>query len=54
VREKVAKVKLKDGLSEERIKQEEDKVCHSWSMDRALEEMSIRKEFDVGFENVGL
>lgn len=52
VREEVAKVKLKDGLSEEQIKAEEEKAYYSWGMDRAQEEMSIGKEFCVGFEHV--
>ena len=53
LREEVAKVKLKDGLSEAQIKAEEKRACHSWSMNRAEEEMSIGKEFCVGFEHVG-
>lgn len=48
----MAKVKLKDGLSEEQIKAEEEKAYYSWGMDRAQEEMSIGKEFCVGFEHV--
>lgn len=53
VEEQVAKTKLKDGLTEEQIREEKAKAYRSWGMKRAEEEMSIHREFDVGFEVVG-
>jgi hypothetical protein len=53
VEEKVAKIKLKKGLTEEEIKEESAKAYRSWGMERAQEEMGINREIGVGFEAVG-
>lgn len=53
VEERVAKMELKEGLTEEEIKGERAKEYRSWGMKRASEEVEINKEFDVGFEAVG-
>jgi len=52
VEEHVAKMKLKEGLTEEEVREERAREYRSWGMKRAHEEMSINKEFDVGFEAV--
>ena len=52
IEEEVAKMKLKEGLTEEQIKEEKTKAYHSWGMKRAQEEMAINHEFGVGFESV--
>ena len=53
VEEQVAKMKLKEGLTEEEKKEERAKAYRSWGMKRAHEEMAINNEFGVGFEAVG-
>ena len=52
VEEEATKMELKDGLTEEQRKEEKTKAYHSWGMERAHEEMSINREFGVGFEFV--
>jgi len=53
VEEQVSKMKLKDGLSAEEIREERAKAYRTWGLKRACEETSINKEFNVGFEAVG-
>jgi hypothetical protein len=53
VEEKVAKLKLKEGLTEEEIGEERARVYRSWGMNRAQEEQAINKELGVGLEAVG-
>ena len=53
IEERVAKMKLKERLSEGEIREERARAYRSWGMTRAQEEEAINKEFDVGFEAVG-
>lgn len=53
IEEQVAKMKLKEGLTAEEIKQEKLRECRSWGVRRAQEETEINEEFDVGFQAVG-
>jgi len=49
----VAKVKLKEGLTQEEIQEEKAKAYRSWGMERSHEETAIGRELDVGLEAVG-
>lgn len=53
VEEQVAKMPIKEGLTDEQIKEEKERAYRSWGMKRAVEENGINKEFGVGFEAVG-
>lgn len=53
IEERVSKAEIKEGLTEEEIREVRAKEYGAWGLRRAQEEMSINKEFDVGFEAVG-
>jgi hypothetical protein len=44
---------VKEGLTEEKIGEEKASEYHYWGIKRAGEELSIDKEFGLGYESVG-